>query len=201
LSVDPLVDLTEEPYAYTGGDPVNEVDPLGLHGCGWTDPFGCVANAAGDIASAVSHHWRGITTAAGIAAGLAAAATGVGAIVEGSAALGFTSATLGVASGLADLPACIGTGGKHDVGACIGSGAGVLAGGLSGAGAFLDAETAELEALGYPIPTWRFIVSGLAWSKAFAGGIAATFWDLFNAANSLISVEKSMCSRSLAFRS
>jgi RHS repeat-associated protein len=30
LSVDPRVDVTEEPYAYTGDDPVNGVDPLGL---------------------------------------------------------------------------------------------------------------------------------------------------------------------------
>jgi RHS repeat-associated protein len=30
LSVDPLVDETGQPYAYTGDDPVNEVDPGGL---------------------------------------------------------------------------------------------------------------------------------------------------------------------------
>jgi len=30
LSVDPLVDLTGQPYAYTGGDPVNATDPSGL---------------------------------------------------------------------------------------------------------------------------------------------------------------------------
>jgi len=35
LSVDPLVNVTETPYAYTGGDPVNESDPIGL---GVTDP-------------------------------------------------------------------------------------------------------------------------------------------------------------------
>lgn len=29
MSVDPLVDETEEPYSYTGGDPVNEIDPTG----------------------------------------------------------------------------------------------------------------------------------------------------------------------------
>ena len=33
LNVDPLVDETGQPYAYTGDDPVNGVDPLGL-GCG-----------------------------------------------------------------------------------------------------------------------------------------------------------------------
>ena len=30
LSVDPLVDVTGQPYAYTGDDPVNESDPSGL---------------------------------------------------------------------------------------------------------------------------------------------------------------------------
>jgi uncharacterized protein RhaS with RHS repeats len=33
LSVDPLVDETGQPYAYTGDDPVNAVDPNGLD-CG-----------------------------------------------------------------------------------------------------------------------------------------------------------------------
>ena len=30
LSVDPLVDLTDQPYQYVGGDPINGSDPLGL---------------------------------------------------------------------------------------------------------------------------------------------------------------------------
>ena len=30
VSVDPMVDQTGQPYAYTGDDPVNDVDPLGL---------------------------------------------------------------------------------------------------------------------------------------------------------------------------
>jgi uncharacterized protein RhaS with RHS repeats len=29
MSVDPLVNETQQPYAYTGGDPVNETDPSG----------------------------------------------------------------------------------------------------------------------------------------------------------------------------
>ena len=36
LSVDPAVSLTDEPYGYTSGDPVNRTDPLGLH---WYDVF------------------------------------------------------------------------------------------------------------------------------------------------------------------
>ena len=35
LSVDPLVDATGQPYAYTGDDPVNGVDPNGLSPWGW----------------------------------------------------------------------------------------------------------------------------------------------------------------------
>lgn len=34
LSVDPLVDVTGQPYAYTGGDPVNSSDQAGLSGNG-----------------------------------------------------------------------------------------------------------------------------------------------------------------------
>ena len=30
LSVDPLADVTETPYAFTAGDPVNSIDPTGL---------------------------------------------------------------------------------------------------------------------------------------------------------------------------
>jgi hypothetical protein len=40
ISVDPLVDQTEAPYAYVNDDPVDAIDPLGL-GCGWTSPWDC----------------------------------------------------------------------------------------------------------------------------------------------------------------
>jgi RHS repeat-associated protein len=38
LSVDPLVNKTGQPYAYTGDDPVNDTDPSGL-ACDWTSVF------------------------------------------------------------------------------------------------------------------------------------------------------------------
>jgi len=38
LSVDPLVNVTGTPYAYTGGNPVNASDPSGLD-CDWTSIF------------------------------------------------------------------------------------------------------------------------------------------------------------------
>jgi len=44
LNVDPLVDVTGTPYAYTGGDPVNLSDPSGLAGCGWNPA--CYAGSA-----------------------------------------------------------------------------------------------------------------------------------------------------------
>jgi len=35
LSVDPLVQQTEQPYEYVNGNPVNDTDALGLGGCVW----------------------------------------------------------------------------------------------------------------------------------------------------------------------
>jgi hypothetical protein len=51
LSIDPLVDETGQPYAYTGDDPVNGVDPLGLIGQGNTQLAKQVEaeDAAGDV--------------------------------------------------------------------------------------------------------------------------------------------------------
>jgi uncharacterized protein RhaS with RHS repeats len=68
LSVDPAVNLTQAPYAYTEGDPVNGVDPLGLHDCGWTDPLGCVANTADTVGHAIASHAGEIATVASLAA-------------------------------------------------------------------------------------------------------------------------------------
>jgi hypothetical protein len=49
-----MVNETNQPYLYAGDDPVNGVDPLGLHGCGWTDPWGCVANGVDQLNSALN---------------------------------------------------------------------------------------------------------------------------------------------------
>ena len=40
VSVDPELQQTQEAYAYTGGDPVDESDPSGTAWCDWA-PFGC----------------------------------------------------------------------------------------------------------------------------------------------------------------
>jgi RHS repeat-associated protein len=48
LTVDPLVDETGQPYAYTGDDPVNGTDPLGLFPCLRAS---CLVNDATDVAT------------------------------------------------------------------------------------------------------------------------------------------------------
>jgi hypothetical protein len=53
LSVDPLLDLTGQAYAYTGDDPVNAVDPLGLTDCGW-NPVCYVGSGIDKAKSAVN---------------------------------------------------------------------------------------------------------------------------------------------------
>ena len=62
LSVDPLVDQTETPYAFVNGDPVNATDPLGLFcilgqnpggGCRGASEAKAAINAVGKIANKV----------------------------------------------------------------------------------------------------------------------------------------------------
>ncbi len=45
LGVDPLLDVTGQPYGYAYADPVNGSDPSGLGSCSWYD-FSCLYNAA-----------------------------------------------------------------------------------------------------------------------------------------------------------
>ena len=57
--MDPLVDLTDQPYAYTGDDPVNAVDPDGLD-CGIFSvvcgAYDATAGAVKTAAGAIYHH-------------------------------------------------------------------------------------------------------------------------------------------------
>jgi hypothetical protein len=58
LSVDPLVDQTGQPYVYTGGDPVNAVDPGGQNFTCNNNPLtflGCVGNAAESTFGAIEN--------------------------------------------------------------------------------------------------------------------------------------------------
>jgi hypothetical protein len=71
ISVDPYIVDTGEPYSYTGNNPVNITDAMGLWPS-WSD-----LNPVHDAEAgyhAVSHHWRGIVQTLTIAAGSLAAA-------------------------------------------------------------------------------------------------------------------------------
>ena len=67
VSVDPMVNQTGQPYAYTSGDPVNEIDPQGLFG--WGSIVSVVTNVA-----RVVHAVAKVTTAV---AGLCAVGAGL----------------------------------------------------------------------------------------------------------------------------
>jgi RHS repeat-associated protein len=74
LTRDPLVPLTQEPYGYSMGNPLNWADPLGL-GCGWTSPWDCVWDALKWAWNEVTAHAADIST---LTANLALAAAIVG---------------------------------------------------------------------------------------------------------------------------
>jgi RHS repeat-associated protein len=135
ITMDPMVIATGQAYSYTGGNPVNAIDPLGLS---WYNP-----------ASWSSHTWRNIGVGVGIVLGVAAAATGVGAIVEGATAsgllLGGGSLVLGAGATTLDYGPCVN---GHDSAACVGLGLGatgvfVGAFGTVGAGLVLTGVIAE----------------------------------------------------------
>ncbi|MCL2423426.1 MAG: polymorphic toxin type 50 domain-containing protein, partial [Micrococcales bacterium] len=48
VSVDPLVTTTFDPYGYAGGNPLQNVDPLGLD---WEDPFWAAVRGAADVSA------------------------------------------------------------------------------------------------------------------------------------------------------
>lgn len=167
LSVDPLVAETGQPYFYAGDNPVNAIDPNGLD-CGvfslvcsgydtlaggvksgGSHLVNAVVSGAGkvilgvgqattEVGSLVYHHPR---QAAGIALGVAAAATGVGAVVEatgvasavaagatiseasaGTLVLGGTAALTGGAATYFDQGACS----AGNTAACVGRDLGLV---------------------------------------------------------------------------
>jgi hypothetical protein len=180
---------TGQPYAYTGDDPLNATDPLGL--C-WS-PIGCgalkrathdirkVAHKAVHVADVVRHttahlannaatevksHWRGELQIVGTVAAVASAATGVGALAD-VGVLGLdasTTATVSTVTGLvssaADLPTCI----SGDRASCAGAALGGVAGIGSGISSVLD----------------EGLLSGLVGAKAFGLGLGGLAWDASN---------------------
>ena len=94
LTRDPIEPVTQQPYQYANGDPLDEVDPLGLWG--W-NPLSDIKQAAGDASNFVSDHATGIEVGVGIAVGVAAAATGVGAVIEAAGVAAAVAGGAGVA--------------------------------------------------------------------------------------------------------
>ncbi|MHB8329000.1 MAG: RHS repeat-associated core domain-containing protein [Acidimicrobiales bacterium] len=172
ISSDPLVDLTGQPYAYAGDNPVNATDPLGLS-CG---SIGSILNPFSS-GSCFKSGWEqlsgkqqlaDITLPITLPLTALAAVTGVGAL----AGVGVLGATEGVTAGLAaasgatataaDLAECLGL---NDKAACVGAGIGSV--GLGGVwlGLALGGET---------------IGGGLAAAFGFAIGSTGSVWDLLS---------------------
>lgn len=61
VSSDPLEAVTQQPYSYANGNPINETDPTGLWG--W-NPISDIAEAGSDAAAAGGAAWSWTTTAA-----------------------------------------------------------------------------------------------------------------------------------------
>lgn len=133
LSIDPLVDLTNQPYVFTNDNPLNSTDPLG--DCGGLLGFACKAFDA-------SRHFVATHKVAdGIALGVLSVATGgtalaLAAAVEGSAAataFGAAAAVSGLGANALDAHACVK---QHSKAACGGMALGFL-GSASGGAAVL----------------------------------------------------------------
>lgn len=98
LSVDPLVDVTGTPYAFTGGDPVNGSDPSGL------GILGAILDSLNPISQnnvfyrfGYHHPVAGRVVAGGAALGVAAVG-GAACLAGGCEAVGGAAATSGAAN-------------------------------------------------------------------------------------------------------
>lgn len=130
ISSDPLVDVTNQPYAYVGGDPVDNIDPSGLFCWGLCS----ISNAWNDTGGKAVHY---VAThpkeAIGIGLGVVAVATGgAGLLVEGAAATTILSATA-VGSGLGASALDYGACRSGSTAACVGAGLGFI-GSIAGGG-------------------------------------------------------------------
>ncbi len=147
MSVDPINELTRQPYTYALDNPLNLIDPTGL--CGFLEVTCYVEEGAKEVAKGVvaGAEWVGEhpEEAAGIGLGVVSAATGVGAIADVAALsdIGITPVVLGGVSGITgatgaalDAQKCFDTG---DTASCIGFG-------LNGTGAGLGLGASLMEA-------------------------------------------------------
>lgn len=167
LTRDPLETATLEAYSYVGDDPADNTDPSGMF-CWGLCSFGNVWNDTGGKAvHFVDQHRKGIEIGAGVALGVAAAATGVGAVVEGATlagvGLGAGSVTMGLGATALDYGPCTN---KNDTAACLGLGLGVtgtVAGGFGLAGSGL---------------AWTGIITEDSLTAGVLNGIGAFGWNV-----------------------
>lgn len=160
LSVDPAINLTQDPYSYGNDDPLDQTDPLGLWGF---HPGSFIKKVARGAEHFVSEH----KVAIGIGLGVLAAATGVGAIIEGATVagvvLGATSFAAGAGATAFDSGPCLK---HHDHAACFGLVLGVTGLVASGAGVV----GAVLELTG--------IIAADSLAAGILGGIGAFGWNI-----------------------
>ncbi len=108
LSVDPLVGVTDQPYQYVGGDPVNGSDPLGL--CNWNPISGsfwtqgnCLSGAVGGPNGGGGESVGGVVKSVGLLAGIAIVGVWGGSFVVQAAALFGGTAALGTVAANEEL--------------------------------------------------------------------------------------------------
>lgn len=144
LTVDPLVDTTGDPFGYTGGNPLQFTDPLGLWpdidwGGAWDNVTNAVSSAAGAVGDVVSdkRFWSTLGTVAGTVALVATVATltvatgGTALVIAGTAAA--TANVVAIGSGVIETAMeCSDGGPGRDCAVTAGlTAAGVATGGLT----------------------------------------------------------------------
>ena len=177
LSVDPLVGITDQPYQYVGGDPLNFIDPLGLCLSG----FGWACEAVHAVTHFARKHWRGIAQGAAIVAGAVAAAGCIAATAGVCAGVVGTVLTVGGIGGLTGDAVYSVSGDPLSLGGYAKSfGFGAL-GGFAAAGCGLSVSTLCATALG--TSTFNGLVGGILSDVAYQsdncqltlGGFASAF--------------------------
>jgi RHS repeat-associated protein len=173
LSVDPLVDQTGQPYAYTGDDPVNGVDPLGL----WSlNPISDVTQAWNDTGGKAVHYAATHPKEAiGIGLGVLSVATG-GIGLAADVAFEGTLLTTTVADATAFAS---GAGAAYlDTGSCLsGDHIACLGAGLGIAGVLGAAPSVVGDILGVQPSTLPFaLIKGFS-AFGLLSGLTATEWD------------------------